>query len=430
MVLIHEIVVAGHAEWFVIESILPGAAGLTYDAVEARGLKRDLKEQMRSTQYSIKRISFTHGLAACAVVMLVLWLSLFGSGLLAHADDSSASDENGGSASTFSTRVAGSTIAALGAEYDAAVEAYEAALAHQEENANRIVQIEADTAEAEEQLGMSEERLKAAAVEMYKNAVIPGDLIEAMLSCDSLSESIKLYDYQAKLETARRNQYLEARTTRDELQAHLVALENERKTIEEEVDSTRQAVADAKDALRKAAHLDGEEYHQVQKNGVNCGATAFIVGVNIMLGEERYKDNEKVWASDAFGHDSTTALAQKGSAWLEDNDLDDVLSFEEVRGDITQADELREELEAGNVVVISSGSGSEWVRVDAAEPQKGLYPDGHWIVFYGYLDGIFYANDSAVSAKKGAGCPYTEEQMQQWLDGRSTHFACVLSKAE
>jgi hypothetical protein len=243
-----------------------------------------------------------------------------------------------------------------------------------------------------------------------------------------LGESIKLYDYHAKLETARRDQCREARATCEELQAHLAALEKERTAIEEEVASTRQAVADAKEALRKAAHLDGEKYHQVQKNGVNCGATAFIVGVNIMLGEERFKDNEEVWASEAFGRDSTTNLAGKGSAWLRDNELDGELSFEEVKGDITKADELREQLEAGNVVVISSGSGSEWSRVDAAEPQAGLYPDGHWIVFYGYLDGIFYANDSAVSAEKGAGCPYTEEQMQQWLDGRSTHFACVLSK--
>ena len=49
-------------------------------------------------------------------------------------------------------------------------------------------------------------------------------------------------------------------------------------------------------------------------------------------------------------------------------------------------------------------------------------------MFYGYSEGIFYANDSAVIAKKGAGCPYTTKQMQQWLDGRSYHFACTLSR--
>ena len=41
---------------------------------------------------------------------------------------------------------------------------------------------------------------------------------------------------------------------------------------------------------------------------------------------------------------------------------------------------------------------------------------------------MFFCNDSSENADKGAGCPYTEEQMQKWLDGRSYHFATILHK--
>ena len=82
----------------------------------------------------------------------------------------------------------------------------------------------------------------------------------------------------------------------------------------------------------------------------------------------------------------------------------------------------------GHVVIISSGAGSAWQRADGTVAAPGSFPDGHWIVFYYYADGIFYANDSSVAAKQGAGCPYNEEQMQQWLSGRGNHFAVAMKK--
>ena len=318
----------------------------------------------------------------------------------------------------------------LSAEYEAAKDVYEQTLKRQAENTERITQLKDEITTAETQYREAQERLETASIEMYKNAAEPGDLIDSMLRASSLRESITLYDDYAHIQAARQGECEEARAACKDLRTTLTDLNEERAALDAEVEQTREKLEAAKDALRKASHLDGAKYHQVQKNGVNCGATAFTVGVNIMLGKKKFKDNEKVWASEAFGCDSTVNLAEKGQAFLEDNDLDDQLSFDYVKGDITQTDKLRKLLEAGNVVVISSGSGSEWVRVDKAEPQKGLYPDGHWIVFYGYEKGIYYANDSAVTAKKGAGCPYTEDQMQQWLDGRATHFACVLSRVE
>ena len=318
-------------------------------------------------------------------------------------------------------------LSALTESYLAAVEEYRAALELREQNTQAIQRVEDEIGEAESQLSKSQAHLEEASIEMYKNGIQPGELLESVLAAPSLSESATLYDDYMRLEAHRRQQCEDARTECEALKEGLAELEAQRDELSADVIAARQAVCDAKDALRKASHLDGEGYHQVQRNGVNCGATAFTVGVNILLGEKRFTDNEKVWSSEAFGCDSTTALVEKGRAWLADNELDDVIDFQYVKGDIHVTDELREELEKGGVVVISSGSGSEWQRVDKADAQKGLYPGGHWICFYGYSEGIFYANDSAVSAKRGAGCPYTEKQMQQWLDGRSYHVACVLT---
>lgn len=330
----------------------------------------------------------------------------------AHADDAASKTET------------------LTADYLAAVKNYHEMLDRQRDNAQAIEQIEVEIEEAESQLAKSQVHLEQASIEMYKNGIQPGELLETVLAAPSLSESVTLYDDYTRLEAHRWQQCEDARIECESLRGNLAELVEQRNSLAAEVASTRQAVADAKDALRKAAHLDGDKYHQVQGNGVNCGATSFTVGVNILLGEKQFTDNVKVWASDAFSRNSTINLVEKGRAWLADNDLDDIIDFRYVKGDLHTAAELKAELEKGNVVVISSGSGSEWQRVDAADSQKGLYPGGHFICFYGYSEGIFYANDSAVSAKRGAGCPYTEEQMQQWLDGRSYHAACVLSRKD
>lgn len=319
-------------------------------------------------------------------------------------------------------------VQSLTSDYLAAVDEYQAALDRQAENSEAIRAVETEIDEAEAKLSKSQVHLEAASIEMYKNGIQPGELLETVLAAPSISESATLYDDYMRLEAHRRQQCEDARLECEQLRGGLASLEAQRDQLFAEVVAMRQEVADAKAALRRIVHLDGDKFHQTQGNGVNCGATAFIVGVNTLLGENRFTDNVGVWASKAFGRDSTISLVEKGNAWLRDNGLDGLIDFQYVKGDIHESADLRAELEKGNIVVISSGSGSEWQRVDAAESKKGLYPGGHWICFYGYSEGIFYANDSAVSAKRGAGCPYTEKQMQQWLDGRSYHVACVLSK--
>ena len=343
----------------------------------------------------------------------------------AFAETSESSDAADGQKASEQAKA----VQSLTSDYLAAVSEYQAALDRQVQNADAISAVETEIGEAEAQLSKSQAHLEEASVEMYKNGIQPGELLETVLAAPSISESATLYDDYMRLEAHRRQQCEDARLECEQLRAELASLEAQRDLLFAEVAVMRQEVADAKAALRRIVHLDGDKFHQTQGNGVNCGATAFIVGVNTLLDENRFTDNVGVWASKAFGRDSTISLVEKGKAWLKDNKLDDLIDFQYVKGDIHKAEDLRAELEKGNIVVISSGSGSEWQRVDAADSKKGLYPGGHWICFYGYSEGIFYANDSAVSAKRGAGCPYTEKQMQQWLDGRSYHVACVLSKA-
>ena len=172
-------------------------------------------------------------------------------------------------------------------------------------------------------------------------------------------------------------------------------------------------------------YSDGYLYHQKQGNGSNCGATAFAVSVNILLRENKYMDNVAVWKSKAFEQDSTKNLDVKGTKWLELNGLSSKIAIERVSGDIHYASEMRAQLEQGRMVIISSGSGSVWQHADGTQETNG-HSSGHWIVFYHYSNGVYYANDSSKVAAKGAGAPYTEAQMQQWLDGRSSHSAQVV----
>lgn len=176
------------------------------------------------------------------------------------------------------------------------------------------------------------------------------------------------------------------------------------------------------------SHADGAKYHQTQGNGVCCGATSFTIALNMMLGltgANAYQ-NLSVWSSSAFGSDSTVDIAGKGSRFLSDEGLSGKLSFSYYHGgDITQPSQLREELTKGNVVVISSGANSNFRNADGSGGR--YYGGGHFIMFYNYSKNTYFANDPAVGAGQGAGIPYSEADIKQWLDGRSYHTAAVMS---
>ena len=314
----------------------------------------------------------------------------------------------------------------LKSAYSDAVEDYESALFDQDMNAAKIVQAERTILQAEDSRTRAQNELDETAISLYKDTRGNNALINMLLDSEDLQDAIKRYEMYEKVERSCQQRIVELAQKRDETNDSMVVLEIEKAAIEARVKQTRFEAEEAHKALKAVSHADGARYHQVQGNGENCGATSFIVGVNILLNQNRYTDNVKVWRGAGFNGDSTNALAARGAIWLRANGLGDKIRIEEVAGDVHKTSELQQLLEDGNVVVISSGSGSVW-NYTGGKKAGNLYPDGHWVVFYHYDNGVFYCNNSAVNAKYGAGCTYTKSEMQQWLDGRGNHFATVMS---
>ena len=320
------------------------------------------------------------------------------------------------------------TVDDLATNYQMATISYENALIEQEQNAQEIITVDGQIAEADAELERTKQNLGESAVAMYKHERNRSDVLNLLLESESITDAIVRGENYARIEKYWIQTVEGVKQTRAELGEKKEQLEEERTLIAEKVDTLTKAVESAKAAMLDADHSDGARYHQKQGNGSNCGATSFIVGVNILLHENRFTDNVEVWKGPGFHSDSTQSLDFKGATWLMAKGLAGEISCEAVPGDIHYTAQLKAELEQGKVVVISAGPGSVWQRADGTETGSRIFPDGHWIVFYYYQDGVFYANDSSVGAKQGAGCAYTEKQMQEWLNGRSNHFAVALTK--
>ena len=319
-------------------------------------------------------------------------------------------------------------IESLSIAYTNALQGYENALGEREQNADEIKQVVQEIASTDQAVDRAQGELNETSAVLYKETRTHHTLFELILGSESFQDAVIRYDLYAKVERRCADRVKELAADRDELAEKREQLEARKVEIESKVEEAKRAAEEAEKALLAATHADGAEYHQVQGNGSNCGVTAFLVGVNILLNENRFTDNVKEWKSDSFDRDSTANLAAKGEDWLEDNDLSDIIEVTEVEGDVTKASQMKSLLDEGDVVIISSGSGSEWQLADGTKANANSHAEGHWVVFYRCEDNVFYCNDSSTSADKGAGCPYTKKQMQQWLDGRSYHFATVLHK--
>lgn len=193
-----------------------------------------------------------------------------------------------------------------------------------------------------------------------------------------------------------------------------------------------------------AGTADGEKYHQGQGThyhngeldsnagtdsdamGGACGATSFAVAVNVLLGEvhkycgcETFHEIIKL----ANGRRTSTFYIAKeqnhddwktyGEKWLTSKNLDNII---EINTDLelNTTDGMQKALEEGYVLVMSNGSGTSSVYRHA-DGTISTHPKGHYIMFYKYENGTFYANDSARREDSRAGCPYTTEQMASWL---------------
>ena len=314
----------------------------------------------------------------------------------------------------------------LQAAYVKALSGYEKALNAKDENAAEIEEAERKIEEAEQQRKSAEGELGETASALYKDTRSNNVLVDIILGSRSFQDAVIRYDLYEKVENRCVERIEELAARRDELTAQKEELEAQKNDIGKRVEKARKEAELAEKALIRASHVDGDRYQQVQGNGSNCGATSFTVGLNILLHEKRYTDNVAVWEGAGFNGDSTNNLARRAKMWLIANKLDDKVGIEEVRGDVHETSELKELLNDGNVVIISSGGGSVWQYADGSTAAPSAFPDGHWIVFYRCSKGVFYCNDSAVETKKGAGCAYTEKEMQQWLDGRANHFATIM----
>lgn len=312
-------------------------------------------------------------------------------------------------------------------QYHAAESAYEDAVQAQQENEDSIVALQEEIQELEQEIAEEQDDLDESAVQLYKSFPGRGKIVDMLLDCKSLDEAITCYENIQRIQRYYAESVKALAGQRDDLSAKQGELEEKRWALSDDIAEAKSKMEAAGAAYQDAIHSDGAYFHQRQGNGSNCGATAFIVGVNILLHENRFTDNVAVWKGAGFNGDSTTDLASKGALWVAVNQLSDQIGVETIPGDIHTADELKAELDQGNVVVISSGSGSTWCYANG-KAESGQFPYGHWIVFYYYQDGVFYANDSSVTASKGAGCPYTEADMQAWLNGRGNHFAVRMFK--
>ena len=173
----------------------------------------------------------------------------------------------------------------------------------------------------------------------------------------------------------------------------------------------------------KGPHKDGADYFQVQENGFNCGATSVAVGINIMLGLKGSAAYDDVAVWHKFGDDTTFDMTNRTIAFLANEGLNQLQVYSLPGGEnTTSTDAYRSELQKGNVIVSSSGQASIFQYNDGRSWTHGA----HWILFYNYSNGTFFANDSS-AFDVGAGCPYSESDLQQWLNGRAWHCAFVIA---
>lgn len=312
--------------------------------------------------------------------------------------------------------------------YQSAVLNYENAVNDQARNEEKIVQVEGEIATNERKMAKTQEQLDKTAVSFYKGSRGNWVIVDLLLESSSFSDAVSRYEKYEKIEKYYRGKIEDLSLEKRGLDIKRNYLEERRAEIERAIDDAKRKAEEAALALLDNTHTDGASFHQRQGVGNNCGATAFIVAVNTLLHENRFIDNVAVWEGPGFNGDSTSDLGWRGSNWLIANGLFDLIEIVTVSGDIHTTQVMRDWLEEGYVVIVSSGSGSVWQRADGTQTEGDPFPDGHWIVFYRYEDGIYYANDSSVEAAKGAGCPYDEDQMQQWLDGRENHFAVAMKK--
>ena len=175
----------------------------------------------------------------------------------------------------------------------------------------------------------------------------------------------------------------------------------------ETVTESNECEKEKDETFGEAGIENGAEYHQVQGNDSNCGQTALMVAVNMLLGEKKYTDNVAEW--EAMGSDSTRLDEAYITKWLKSKNLTDTIGIVSI-GQIHSVEDLSNALSSGTNVVILSASGSVFKIND------GTYLTlNHFNMCYKTKDGKFYFNDSSRNAELGAGVEYTKKDVENYL---------------
>ena len=165
----------------------------------------------------------------------------------------------------------------------------------------------------------------------------------------------------------------------------------------------------------QGSHYDGGAYDE--SKGIDsgaqraaCGATSFAQGVNMLLGEPHKFCGVEVWHE--MGSDSTTigwdGGRTKASDWLASKGLDKEITVTGIN-DISDRAGLEQKLKEGNVCVVSSQT-----QVFKNADGTFRYSGGHYILFYKYENGTFYANDCG-SRAAGGGIAYTSTEVDNYF---------------
>lgn len=170
------------------------------------------------------------------------------------------------------------------------------------------------------------------------------------------------------------------------------------------------------------AQIQGRHYHNGEEDpsaGIDdgarrssCGATSFTVGVNMLLGQKHKYCGVETWhemdkVSTTIGWESGKT---KASDWLKLKGLDSQIEVTGIN-DIMNREALRQKLSEGNVCVVSSGGATVFKNKDGTKRYSG----GHYILFYKYENGKFYANDCG-SSLAGGGVEYTEADVDAYFN--------------
>ena len=163
-------------------------------------------------------------------------------------------------------------------------------------------------------------------------------------------------------------------------------------------------------SLTTMSTLQGEEFFQWMTENNSCGLNAFIMGVNTLLGENKYHSNAEEYAK--FGYDTTTIGWGDGKAqqWINNSGLSDKIK---VTGEynVHSKEELYEHLNNGEVVIASSQAYTDSERV--FKRKNGDYvnaPNGHYIMFYKNENGVCYANDGGWRVPGGGFLSHTSDE--------------------